>query len=205
VIIDEQRPWTLLRARNSIAVGYLAVVALVALSWSIGQIDEQLRMQPDAGECGGVLVSAVGSGRGEARSCVLVWPRAAGLVATASVLMLPLFLVASVLFIPLGRALSPWRLTLFTTLALSLATASLPIAAALQGEFCRYDRGTFAPWSAYGLPCWPEWGYLAGHWAAFAFLSTLVLGLPVLLTAVLLSRRCQRKKCSPNVTPGQAA
>jgi hypothetical protein len=114
-----------------------------------------------------------------------------------------------VLFIPLGRALGPWRLTLFTTLALSLATASLPIAAALdhnpQGEFCRYDRGTFAPWSAYGLPCWPEWEYLAGHWAAFAFLSTLVLGLPVVLTAVLLSRRRQRKKCSPNVTPGQAA
>jgi hypothetical protein len=152
-------------------------------------------MQPNAGECGGVL-SAEGSRQGEAESCVLVWPRAAALVATASLLMLPLFLAPAVLFIPLGHALSPWRLPLFTTLALSLAAAWLPIAAALdhnpQGEFCRYYRGTFAPWSAYGSPCWPEWGYLAGHWAAFACLSILVLGLPALLTVVLLSRRRQR-------------
>jgi hypothetical protein len=194
MIADERRHQTFFLARSWIAIIYVALAALLALQWSFGKVDEQLRMQPKAGECGGVLLPADGAPQGEAKDCRLVSWRVAGLAATSIVLTLPMFLVPAVLFVPLGRVLSGLRGTLFTILALSFAAAWALIAAALdhnpQGEFCRYgDQGEqFAPWSAQGSPCSPEWAHLAVYWAGLAAAALLVLGLPTILLVVVLRR-----------------
>ena len=138
-----------------VAALYVAVVIVLTTLWSLHQIQGQLRMQPEAGQCGGVLAPAEGVPQGEAEHCELVPWRVPVLIATGFVLMLPAFLPPAVLFVPpsrvLKRGVGRLRALLFLLLVLGFSWLTTGMVTGIennsQSEYCDYQPMGFAPWS----------------------------------------------------------
>lgn len=170
---------------------YVAAVTVLTTLWSLHQIQSQLRMQPEAGQCGGVLAPAEGVPQGDAERCELIPWRVPVLIATGFVLVVPAFLPPAALFVPpsrvLTRGVGRLRASLFLLLVLEFSWLTMGIVIGIennsQSEYCDYQQMGFAPWSNQGFPCWPEWGYLALHWVVFTGFLCLILGVPMLAIA----------------------